>query len=179
MIKDILQSLRLKDHVHTIGIDQSLRNNALYEHKFLQNIKSYTNNLVSVTTSKKSEILLRMVSSSFFTSIFLVNRHSDFWALGFLVGVDGMGGMGLLLVNPSGVETIAASRISLNCCWSSHLPACLYNLLMFSRHLCSYIALLLKDRWIPMVYAWYFSRGDCKIPLRTTHFCSNVSIERT
>ena len=35
----MLQSPQLKDHVQTIGIDQYLRNNALYEHKCLQNIK--------------------------------------------------------------------------------------------------------------------------------------------
>ena len=39
MLKCMLQSPRLKYHVHTIGIDQLLRNNALYEHKFLENIK--------------------------------------------------------------------------------------------------------------------------------------------
>ena len=81
----------------------------------------------------------------------LVNRHSDFQALGFLTGVDVMGDIGLLLVNISGVETIEASRIYLNCFWMSHLPACLCNFLMFSRHLCSYIALLLKDWSIPTV----------------------------
>ena len=52
----------------------------------------------------------------------LVKIHSDFLALGLLTGVDAMGDMGLLLGNPSGVETIASSIISLNCCWSSHLP---------------------------------------------------------
>ena len=31
--------MRLKDHVKTIGIDQSLSNNAKYEHKCIQNIK--------------------------------------------------------------------------------------------------------------------------------------------
>ena len=35
----MLQSLRLKYHVQTIGVDQSLSNNALYEHKCLENIK--------------------------------------------------------------------------------------------------------------------------------------------
>ena len=37
VLKFILQSPRLKDHVNTIGIDQPLSNNALYEHKCLQN----------------------------------------------------------------------------------------------------------------------------------------------
>ena len=39
VLKIILQSLRLKDHVQTIGIDQSLSNNAIYEHKCLENTK--------------------------------------------------------------------------------------------------------------------------------------------
>ena len=34
----MLQSLRLKYYVQTIGIDQSLSNNDLYEHKCLENI---------------------------------------------------------------------------------------------------------------------------------------------
>ena len=37
VLKGMLQSPRLKYHVQTIGIDQSLSNNALYEHKCLQN----------------------------------------------------------------------------------------------------------------------------------------------
>ena len=35
----MLQSLGLKDHVQTIDIDQSLINNATYEHKCLENVK--------------------------------------------------------------------------------------------------------------------------------------------
>ena len=35
----MLQSLRLKYHVQTIDIVQSLSNNAIYEHKCLENIK--------------------------------------------------------------------------------------------------------------------------------------------
>ena len=35
----MLQSPQLKYHVHTIGIHPSLSNNAIYEHKFLANIK--------------------------------------------------------------------------------------------------------------------------------------------
>ena len=42
VLKSMLQSLRLKCHLKNIGIDQSLSNNSLYEHKFLQDInKSY------------------------------------------------------------------------------------------------------------------------------------------
>ena len=36
----MLKSPRLKYYVHTIGIDQSLSNNSLYEHKYLENIKT-------------------------------------------------------------------------------------------------------------------------------------------
>ena len=57
----MLQLPRLKDHVHTIGIDQLLSNNALYEHKCLENIKKYTNKLVSVTTRNSSKIFLRLL----------------------------------------------------------------------------------------------------------------------
>ena len=39
MIKGMLQSPLLKVHVQTIGIDPSLSNNAIYEHKCLENIK--------------------------------------------------------------------------------------------------------------------------------------------
>ena len=39
VLKGMLQSLQLKDHVQTIGIDQSLSKNAIYEHKYLENIK--------------------------------------------------------------------------------------------------------------------------------------------
>ena len=39
VIKGMFLSPRLKYHVHYIGIDQSLRNSSLYEHKCLENIK--------------------------------------------------------------------------------------------------------------------------------------------
>ena len=50
---------------------------------------------------------------------------------------------------------------------------------MFSRHLCSYIALLLNDGRIPMVCTCYFSCGDCNIHFSTKNCCSNVSVEGT
>ena len=40
----------------------------------------------------------------------LVNKHSDFLALDFLTGVNGIGTLGLSYVTPSGVDTIAAYR---------------------------------------------------------------------
>ena len=38
VLKGMLQSLWLKDHVQTIGIEKSISNNAIYEHKCLENI---------------------------------------------------------------------------------------------------------------------------------------------
>ena len=61
VLKDMLQSPRLKDHAHTIGNDQSLNNNAIYDQTFLENIKNYTNKLVSVTTSNNSKIFLILI----------------------------------------------------------------------------------------------------------------------
>ena len=58
------------------------------------------------------------------TSNMFVNKHSDFLALGFLTGDDDICTLGLLSVNPSGVDSRATYRISLRFCWSSHLPAC-------------------------------------------------------
>ena len=59
--------------------------------------------------------------------------------------VEGPGDIGLLSVNLLGVDTIEASRIALNSSLLSHLPADVYIFLMFSRHLCSYIAQLLNN----------------------------------
>ena len=39
MIKDILKSPRLEDHMETIGINQSLGNSSSFEQNFLNNIK--------------------------------------------------------------------------------------------------------------------------------------------
>ena len=50
------------------------------------------------------------------TDNMFVNKHSDFLALVFLTVVDGIGILGLLSVNPSGVDSIAAYIISLIFC---------------------------------------------------------------
>ena len=47
------------------------------------------------------------------TSYMFVNKHSDFLALGFLDGVDVICTLGILSLNPSGVDIRAASKISL------------------------------------------------------------------
>ena len=61
VLKGMLQSPRLKYHLHNIGIHPSLSNNNIYEHKCLENIKKYTNKLVSVTTSNNSKVFLRLI----------------------------------------------------------------------------------------------------------------------
>ena len=62
----------------------------------------------------------------------------------FLTVTEGPGEIGMFSVNLSGVVTISTSLITLYCCQFSHFQEYLYDLLIFSRHLCSYISLLLK-----------------------------------
>ena len=50
------------------------------------------------------------------TSNMVVNKHSDFLALGFLTGFDVICTLVLLSVTPYGVYSRAASRISLRFC---------------------------------------------------------------
>ena len=50
------------------------------------------------------------------TSNLFMNKHSNFLALDFLTGDDVICTSGMLSVNPSGVDSIAASRISLRFC---------------------------------------------------------------
>ena len=52
VLKGMLQSPRLQDHMKTIGIDQSLSNRYSFENKCLNNIKRYINMQVSVMTNK-------------------------------------------------------------------------------------------------------------------------------
>ena len=108
-----------------------------------------------------------------------VNKHSDFLALGFLTGDDVICTLGLLSVNTSGINSISASRISLKFCWSSHLPACWYIFLMLFIHLCSKKDLVNGDWSISIVFIWSSRRDNCNMRFITTHFCSNVLIDRT
>ena len=39
VIKGMLRSPLMKDHIQTIGVEPSLSNNAIYEYKCLENIK--------------------------------------------------------------------------------------------------------------------------------------------
>ena len=84
------------------------------------------------------------------TSNVYVNWRSDLIEIAFVVDIYWLGVIRLLLVNISFVETIADSIIAFYCYWYSHIPAVLYNFLMFSRNICSYKALLLNDWLTPM-----------------------------
>ena len=114
----------------------------------------------------------------FLTSKMVVNKHSDFLALGFLTGVDAIGTLGLSYVTTYVVYSIAASIISLKWCRSSHLPACWYIFLMLFIHLCSKEYLVNYYWSIPIVLIWSSRRDDCNIHLITRHCSSNVSIYR-
>ena len=61
VLKVMLQSMRLKYHVQTIGIDQSLSKNALYEHKCLENIKKLYKQAGKCDEQKNSKIFLRLI----------------------------------------------------------------------------------------------------------------------
>ena len=98
-----------------------------------------------------------------------------FFALGFLVDTCELCVIGLLLVYTSGVETISASIIALYCSWSSHLPAVLYNFLVFSRNLRLYKALLLNYWSTPMATMYFISCSVCSNPLIIKYYCSNES----
>ena len=58
LLKGMLQSPRLKYHVNNIGIDQSLSNNDLYEHKCLQNINKLFKNAVKCDDQQKFKDIL-------------------------------------------------------------------------------------------------------------------------
>ena len=61
MLKCILQSPHLKSHTKTIAIDQSLSNSALYEHRYLQNIKKLYKHAGKCDDQKKLNIFLRLL----------------------------------------------------------------------------------------------------------------------
>ena len=79
----------------------------------------------------------------------------------------------VMLVNPSGVDTNASSIIALYWCLSSILTAVLYKFFVFSRHICSYKALLLNYWSTSMATMVFSSCSNWNDPLIITHFCSN------
>ena len=109
------------------------------------------------------------------TSNFSKSWWGGFIALGFITVTYWLGDIGLLLEPPSVVETIHAWIMALYCCWSSHFPEFFIKFLMFSRHLCSYIALLINDWLNPTVYICFFSHSFCNNLLIVTHSFLNDS----
>ena len=99
------------------------------------------------------------------------NGRSDFIALGFFTITYWMGDIVLLSANHSGVETIYASITALYCCLLSKFSAVLYNLLIFSRHMCSYISLLHNYLSTPIMAVCCFTHPGCKKPLIMKHWC--------
>ena len=98
----MLQSPRLEDYMKTIGIDQSLFNrSSSFEQIFFNNIKNIYQHAVKCDNQKNLEDILDAA-----------------------MGVDVMGKLGLSSVTYSGVNTIAASRISSRFFWLSHLTVC-------------------------------------------------------
>ena len=87
-----------------------------------------------------------------------------------LTVIDGLGYIGIFSVNPPKVKTISASRLALYFCWSSFLPEYFYHFLIFSRHLCSYISLLLHYWSTPMVTMCFSSCYESNNPLRKARF---------
>ena len=65
VLKGMLQSPRLKDHVHNIVIDLSLINNAIYEHKYIENIKEINKQSVKCDEQQQFKYILEaaMVST--------------------------------------------------------------------------------------------------------------------
>ena len=65
VIKGMLQSPRLKDHMKTIGIDQSVSNGDYFEHNFLNNIKKIYQHDVKCDDQHKFKYILEdaMVSN--------------------------------------------------------------------------------------------------------------------
>ena len=108
----------------------------------------------------------------------LVNKHSDFLALDILTGVDAIGTLVLPSGNPSVVDGIAASIISLRFfCHHTYLHVDISFFMLFM-HLCSKEDLGHNDWSIPIVFIQSSRRDDFNMHLITTHYCSNVSIDR-
>ena len=114
----------------------------------------------------------------FLTSKAFVNKRSDFLALGFLAVVWVICRLGMASAIYYGVETIAASRVYLNFCLSSHLPESWYMFFMLFKYFCSKEAMLRTKLSVPIVFMGYLRHSNCNTPLRASHCCSNVSMER-
>ena len=84
----------------------------------------------------------------------------------------------LLSLRPTGVDKISDPRIYFIMLLIVTFIVRFVYIINFSKHLCSYRAILLNDWYTPIVTLLYFSFYDCNTLLRMTHYCSNYSIER-
>ena len=80
VLKVSLQSSRLKDHVHTIGIYPSLRNNTIYEHKCIESIKKLYKQAVKCDNQKQFKYILdaAMVSAPEVFTVLDVNKKTAY-----------------------------------------------------------------------------------------------------
>ena len=100
-------------------------------------------------------------------------KNSIFRELGLFIFLNVLTAIGLFPVSPSVLDNIIDSIMVLYWCFSSYFLADLNKFLIFYKHLCSYIALLLNDWLTPMVTICCFSHSDRNNPLIMTHWCSN------
>ena len=86
MLKYMLQSLRLKEHAHTIGIHPYLSNNAIYEHKCLENIKKLYKQSGKCDDQKQFKGIIEKPcarkSLCMFTNILDVNKKNAYRQVG-------------------------------------------------------------------------------------------------
>ena len=59
ILKRLLQSEVLKQHMIIISVDQSISNNDFYKHRCLENIKKYTNRLTNVIINRSTRQSLK------------------------------------------------------------------------------------------------------------------------
>ena len=74
VLKGMLKSPQLKDHVHNIGIDPSLSKHAIYEHKCLKNIKTLYKQSGKCDNQKQLKDILEAVMA-FTPERFTYNSH--------------------------------------------------------------------------------------------------------
>ena len=72
---------------------------------------------------------------------------------------------------------MSTSIMTLYCCLLSHFPEHLYNFLIFSKNMCSYRELLLKNLSNTMVTIFCSIFSDCNTDLRITIICYYYPME--
>ena len=109
-----------------------------------QRFEILVHNLLPAPVSLHFYLSASIMRTLIFISDTSENWRSHFISLGSLSDSDWSDDNICFSMNSSGVEPITYSIIALYYCWSSHLPADLYNFLVFPRHQCSYKALFIN-----------------------------------